>query len=169
MKVISLLLITIAISLIVMLSVKAGRQYDSQQVTISIDQPEGSTIQHLPPVLSSAQNLPFSEAVRAGDTIYLSGMLGTVPGTRNLAPGGVKGETKQILDNLRKILESNGSGLDRIVKCTVILADIKEWGAMNEVYSTYFEKGKFPARTAFGSSGLLFGARVEIECLAQAK
>lgn len=127
------------------------------------------SIEHLSGALSASQDLPFSEAVRAGDLIFLSGMLGTVPGTRNMVPGGVKGETKQIMDSMRKILENHGSSMDRIVKCTVILADIKEWAEMNEVYATYFQKGKFPARTAFESSGLLFGARVEIECIAAAK
>lgn len=127
------------------------------------------SIEHLSGALSSNQTPPFSEAVRSGDLIFLSGMLGTVPGTRNMVPGGVKGETKQIMDSMRKILETHGSSMDRIVKCTVILADIKEWAEMNEVYATYFRSGKFPARTAFESSGLLFGARVEIECIAAAK
>ncbi|HUE82776.1 MAG TPA: RidA family protein [Pyrinomonadaceae bacterium] len=160
MQMIAVSLATLTLSLTLILSVATPSNNQAGTPT---------TVKHLPGILASSPDLPFSEAVRVGDMLYLSGMLGTVPGTRNLAPGGVKGETKQILDNMRKILEGNGSGLNRVVKCTVILADIKEWPAMNEVYSTYFEKGKFPARTAFESSGLLFGARVEIECLASAK
>lgn len=174
MKFISLLWITLVITLVSMLSVRTSKQPNSQPVPINTATVETSAealpvTEHLAAVLPSAQDLPFSEAVRAGEVIYLSGLLGTIPGTGKLAPGGVKAETKQIMDNMRRILESNNSALNRVVKCTVILADIKEWSAMNEVYATYFEKGRFPARTAFGSSGLLFGARVEIECLALMK
>ncbi len=174
MKFICLLWITLAITLVSMPGVRTSKHPNIEPVPVNTGPVETSAgalpgIEHLPGVLPSAQDLPFSEAVRAGELIYLSGLLGTIPGTGKLAPGGVKAETKQIMDNMRRILESNNSALNRVVKCTVILADIKEWSAMNEVYATYFEKGRFPARTAFGSSGLLFGARVEIECLALTK
>lgn len=174
MKFICLLLITLVITLVSMLGVRAGKLHNSQPEPINTGLAETSTetlpvIEHRPPGPTSAQDLPFSEAVRAGEIIYLSGLLGTIPGTGKLAPGGIRAETKQIMDNMRRILESNNSALNRVVKCTVILADINEWAAMNEVYATYFVKGRFPARTAFGSNGLLFGARVEIECLALTK
>ncbi len=69
------------------------------------------------------------------------------------------------MENIREVLERNGSSMDRIVKCTVMLADIAEWAEMNAVYVTYFPEHR-PARSAFGTSGLALGARVEIECLA---
>ena len=110
---------------------------------------------------------PFSEAVRVGHMLYLSGQLGT--NSSPDAPRGIKAETKQAMDNIRGILERNGSSLDHVVKCTVMLADISERDAMNEVYVTYFAKDRLPARSAFGVSGLVQGARVEIECLATLK
>ena len=109
--------------------------------------------------------LPFSDAVRVGDMLYLSGKIGNIPGTSQLAEGGIAGETRQTLENIKASLEKYGSALDEVVKCTVFLADIAEWGAMNEVYVTYFPTDP-PARSALGSSGLALGARVEIECLA---
>jgi len=109
--------------------------------------------------------LPFSEAVRVGDMLYLSGKIGNIPGTSQLAEGGISGETRQAMENIKAALEKYGSSLDEVVKCTVFLADIAEWAAMNEVYKTYFPVNP-PARSALGSSGLALGARVEIECLA---
>ena len=109
-------------------------------------------------------DLPFSSAVRVDNTLYLSGNVGNLPGTLDLAPGGIAGETKQTLDNIKAVAEQFGSSMDKIVKCTVFLADIAEWGAMNEVYKTYFKNP--PARSALGASGLALNARVEIECIA---
>ncbi len=109
--------------------------------------------------------LPFSDAVRVGDMLYLSGKIGNIPGTAQLAEGGIAGETRQTLENIKAALEKYGSSLDEVVKCTVFLADINEWAAMNEVYKTYFSVNP-PARSALGTSGLALGARVEIECLA---
>ena len=112
-------------------------------------------------------DLPFSSAVRVDNLLFLSGMLGNMPGTINLAEGGIQGETRQTLENIKRVVEQFGSSMDQVVKCTVFLADIAEWGAMNEVYKTYF-KNK-PARSALGSSGLALDARVEIECIAVVK
>ena len=109
--------------------------------------------------------LPFSDAVRVGDMLYLSGKIGNIPGTRQLAEGGIAGETRQAMENIKASLEKYGSSLDEVVKCTVFLADIAEWSAMNAVYVTYFPENP-PARSALGASGLALGARVEIECLA---
>ncbi len=108
--------------------------------------------------------LPFSSAVRVDNMLYMSGNLGNVPGTLDLAPGGIQGETRQTLDNIKAVAEQFGSSMDKVVKCTVFLADISEWGAMNEVYRTYFKNP--PARSALGASGLALNARVEIECIA---
>ena len=109
--------------------------------------------------------LPFSDAVRVGDMLYLSGKIANIPGTRQLAEGGIAGETRQALENIKASLEKYGSSLGEVVKCTVFLADIGEWEAMNEVYVTYFPVDP-PARSALGASGLALGARVEIECFA---
>ncbi len=112
-------------------------------------------------------SLPFSKAVRVGDMLYLSGELGAKPGTMVLVTGGIGPETRQTMDNIKATLEDNGSDMDHVVRCLVMLADIKEWAAMNEVYRTYFKEGHFPARSALGASGLALGARVEIECTAR--
>jgi reactive intermediate/imine deaminase len=111
---------------------------------------------------------PFSEVVRVGDMLYLSGQLG-VNASGALVTGGVKAETKQVMDNIRGILEKNGSGMDHVVKCTVMLLDIAERPAMSEVYVTYFPQERRPARSTFGTTGLALGARVEIECMARVK
>ena len=113
------------------------------------------------------RGLPFSSAVRVGNTLYLSGQIGNVPGTRQLADTGIAGQTRQALENIKAVLASAGSSLDRAVKCTVFLADIKDYGAMNTVYATYFPKDP-PARSTVAGSGLALGARVEIECIATA-
>ncbi|HLE63997.1 MAG TPA: RidA family protein [Pyrinomonadaceae bacterium] len=111
---------------------------------------------------------PFSEAVRVGQILYLSGQLG-VDGSGALVTGGIKAETKQALENIRSILERNSSGMDQVVKCTVMLADIADRGAMSEVYITFFPKDRRPARSTFGTTGLALGAKVEIECMATLK
>ena len=109
--------------------------------------------------------LPFSDAVRVGNMLYLSGKIGNIPGTPQLADGGIAGETRQALENIKASLEKQGSSMSEVVKCTVFLADIGEWAAMNEVYVTYFSVNP-PARSALGTSGLALNARVEIECFA---
>jgi reactive intermediate/imine deaminase len=114
--------------------------------------------------LPGGRSLPFSAAVRVGSMLYLSGQIGTDE-TGRLVSGGIEAETRQTLDNIRGVLEANGSSLDRVVKCTVMLADIGEWEAMNRVYVGYFPR-ILPARSAFGASGLALGARIEIECWA---
>lgn len=110
-------------------------------------------------------NLPFSESVRVDDTIYLSGAIGTRPGTLELVPGGIQAETRQTMEHIRVALQRAGATMDDVVKCTVFLAEMAEWGAMNEVYVTFFPRHR-PARSALGASGLALGARVEIECIA---
>lgn len=109
------------------------------------------------------QTLPFSPAVIVGNIIYLSGQIGSADGA--LVPGGIIPETKQVMENIKKVLEQNGSSMDKIVKCTCMLADIAEWDKMNSEYVKYFPTHK-PARSALGANGLAKGARVEIECIA---
>ena len=110
-------------------------------------------------------SLPFSEAVRVGNMLYISGSIGVKPGTLHLVEGGIVPETRQTLDNIKAVVERNGSSMDNVVKCTVMMADMSEWPRMNEVYVTYFPKNK-PARSALGANGLALNARVEIECIA---
>jgi reactive intermediate/imine deaminase len=107
---------------------------------------------------------PFSPAVRANGFLILSGQVGT-DSTGKVVRGGIQPETRQAMENIRALLAKNGSSMDRVVKCTVFLADMKEWGAMNEVYVTFFDPARRPARSAMGTSGLALDARVEIECL----
>jgi reactive intermediate/imine deaminase len=111
------------------------------------------------------QNLPFSEAVRAGDLLFLSGQIGYDPANGQPVPGGVKAEARQALTLIKDILTRNGASLADVVKCTVFLADIAEWPAFNEVYVEFFKK-PFPARSALATSGLARNARVEVECIA---
>src|SRR5256885_3677132 len=115
----------------------------------------------------TAVGLPFSPAVRVGNMLYLSGQIGNRPGTRELADTGITGQTRQALENIKALLASAGSSLDRAVKCTVFLTDIRDYAAMNTVYATYFPKDP-PARSTVAGSGLALGARVEIECIATA-
>ncbi|UUZ76848.1 RidA family protein [Polaromonas sp. P1(28)-13] len=103
-----------------------------------------------------------------GDTLYLSGQMGTLPGTLTLAPGGMKAEAQQALENIQATLEAHGYCLDHIVKCTVMLADMKDWPAFNEIYKRFFT-APYPARSAFGASGLAMGGQLEIEVIASAK
>lgn len=110
------------------------------------------------------KGLPFSEAVQVENLLFLSGQLG-LDADGKLVPGGIGPETRRTLENIRAVLERRGSSLDRIVKVTVMLADIKEWGEMNVEYTKVFT-GNLPARSAFGTTGLALSARVEIECVA---
>ena len=122
-------------------------------------------VEHHPNPGDPEGKLPFADAVRAGGLLFQSGKIGLVPGTMQLAPGGIQGETRQTLENIKAGFAEHGVGMDRVVKCTVFLADMKEWAAMNEVYVQFFPDAK-PARSALGASGLALGARVEIECIA---
>jgi 2-iminobutanoate/2-iminopropanoate deaminase len=117
---------------------------------------------------AKAANLPFSQAVRAGGMLYLSGCIGNMPGKMELVPGGIEAESRQMMENIAAVLKEAGSGFDRMVKCTVYLADMAEWGTFNKVYVPCFAAGRFPARTAIGAHQLILGARVEMECVAAA-
>lgn len=110
-------------------------------------------------------NLPFSEAVSVDGWLLLAGQIGVEPGGLKLAPGGIKEETLQAMNNIKTVLETHGYSMNDLVKCTVMLADISKWGEFNEVYRTFF-KDHFPARSAMGVNGLALGAQVEVECVA---
>jgi reactive intermediate/imine deaminase len=111
--------------------------------------------------------LPFSSAVRVGDMLYLSGALGNLPGTLELAEGGIECEARQTMENIGAVLRFCGLDFEDVVKCTVMLADMSEWAEFNKVYVTYFAPDRLPARSAFGCSGLALGGRLEVECLAR--
>jgi len=113
-----------------------------------------------------AQRLPFSSAVRAGDTVYLSGALGITPDGK--LGEGMEAQARLAMDNLGAALKSAGLGWGDVAKCTVMLDNMADWPAFNQVYVTYFPDGKYPARSAFGADGLALGALVEVECIAYA-
>ncbi len=126
---------------------------------------EADPIEFLNSGKSLPADLPFSEAVRVGNTLYLSGQIGNVPGTLELVPGGLEKEARQVMENIKRTLETHGYSMTDLVKCTVMLTDMAEWPAFNDIYKTFFE-GRYPARSAFGANGLAIGASVEVECFA---
>ena len=109
--------------------------------------------------------LPFSDGVRIGRLVIMSGMLGIKPHTLELAAGGLEGQTRQTLENLRSVLAAHGLSLRDVVRVQVMLADIADWPRFNEIYREYFSE-PFPARSAFATNGLALGARVEVEAFA---
>jgi 2-iminobutanoate/2-iminopropanoate deaminase len=109
---------------------------------------------------------PFSPAVRVGDTLYLSGMIGARPD--GVLPEAFEEQAKQAMDNLGTVLAMAGRGWADVVHCTVMLNDMADWPAFNRLYVGYFAGHNLPARSAFGTKGLALGAKVEIECQAYA-
>jgi 2-iminobutanoate/2-iminopropanoate deaminase len=129
--------------------------------------PATAQIQRIGEPSLNGQRLPFSTAVRAGDTVYLSGALGIGPDGKLAA--GMAAQAKAAMDNLGAGLKQAGLGWGDVVKCTVMLDDMKDWPAFNQVYVTFFPDKKFPARSAFGADGLALGALLEVECIAYAR
>jgi len=119
-----------------------------------------------PEYFPAGPNAPFSTAVRVGDVLYLSGQIGVGPDGK--LPATFEGQAKQTMENVGAALKARGLGWGDVFKCTVMITDMKNWPAFNQVYVPYFPKGKLPARSAFGSSGLALGAQLELECLAYA-
>lgn len=122
------------------------------------------TVEHIGKPMLGEQRLPFSDAVRVGDTLYLSGAIGITPDGK--LPEGIDAQARQTMDNIGTTLKRQGLGWGDVVKCTVMLDNMADWPAFNKVYVTYFPDGKFPARSAFGADGLALGALVEVECVA---
>lgn len=108
---------------------------------------------------------PYSQAVEAGGTLYISGQVPLVPGTGKIVEGGIQEQTEQVLKNIGAILEAAGYGFENVVKSTCLLADMAYFKAMNEVYASYYPSGQ-PARAAFAVRELPLGVLVEIECIA---
>ena len=111
-------------------------------------------------VVANRANSPFSPVVRVGNLLFVSGQIGV-----DSAAGGIAGETTSTMNRISALLKQAGSSLDRVAKCTIMLADMKEWAAMNNAYNKFFPERR-PARSSFGATGLAQNARVEIECIA---
>lgn len=107
---------------------------------------------------------PFTPAVRVGDMLYLSGQLGTA--ADGSLPPDFDSQARNAMANVAKVAALGGATMDDLVKCTVMLADMKQWPRFNEIYATYFKPGRLPARSAFGTNGLALGGAVELECIA---
>jgi 2-iminobutanoate/2-iminopropanoate deaminase len=123
-------------------------------------------IEHLGPASLRGQPLPFSQAARVGDILYLSGQIGVrEDGT---LPAGMAAQARQTMDNIAGVLRLAGLGWRDVFKCTVMLDEMSDWPAFNQIYVTYFEPGRLPARSAFGADGLALGALLEVECMAYA-
>ena len=118
---------------------------------------------------TKAMNRPFSDAVQVGNILYLSGQIGSTADGKGLVPGGMEAEAKQVMDNIGAVLKAHGRSFDDVFKCTVMLADMRQWGDFNKIYVTYFKPDRLPARSALGANGLALGAAVEVECWAVAK
>jgi 2-iminobutanoate/2-iminopropanoate deaminase len=111
---------------------------------------------------------PYSQAVAAGGFVFCAGQIPLDPRTGKLVEGPIDVQTTRVLENVKAVLEAAGSGLDQVVKTSVFLADLADFGAMNEVYARYFSADPKPARTTIQAAALPAGARVEIEVIAVA-
>jgi 2-iminobutanoate/2-iminopropanoate deaminase len=114
----------------------------------------------LPPL-----NVTYSQAVKIGEMIYVAGQIGADPATGQLVTQEIKGQTERALENLKVILRAAGSSFDKVVKTTIYMVNMEEWGAMNEVYATYFRENP-PAKTTVEVRRLALGALIEIEAIA---
>lgn len=123
-------------------------------------------VEHYGAPALNGQPLPFSNAVRVGEVLYLSGQIGV--GADMRLPQGIEAQTRQTMANIGAILRSAGRGWDDVFHCTVMLDNMADWPAFNRVYVTYFTPGRLPARSALGADGLALGALVEVECQAYA-
>ena len=128
--------------------------------------PPTPAVEYFPAPAINNRPAPFSTAVRVGDVLYLSGSIGITPDGK--LPDTFEGQAKQTMENIGAALKARGLGWGDVFKCTVFIADMKNWPAFNTVYVPYFQPGKLPARSAVGVSGLALGAQLELECLAYA-
>jgi len=135
-------------------------------IILSCNNPSKEITFH-PSHLEQKKNAPFSDVVETNDFLFLAGQIGFDYAKNELASGGVQAETKQAIENIKAVLAHHGQSLDDVVKCTVILSDINNFSAFNEIYTQYFTKK--PARTTFAAAGLARNSKVEIEVLAVKK
>ena len=137
-------------------------------IAVDVDETRlGPYVSHFGGMAVGGTELPFSKAVMAGGTIYLSGELGIDPETNALVPGGTGAETTQIFANMERTLKTFDADLSNIVKCTVFLGDMADYAEMNAAYKAALPNPK-PARATVGVSGLAVGANLEIDCIAVA-
>jgi 2-iminobutanoate/2-iminopropanoate deaminase len=108
---------------------------------------------------------PYSQGIAAGGFVFCSGQIPIDPATGKIVEGGIEEQTRRVIKNLAAVLEAAGSSLDRVVKCTVMIADLNDFAAMNKIYAEYF-KTPAPARATFEVSSLAMNARIEIDCIA---
>src|SRR5438309_2671087 len=128
--------------------------------------PERPPVEYFARPALNGQPAPFSDAVRVGHVLYLSGQIGIGPDGK--LPDGIDAQTRQAMDNMGSVLKRAGLNYGDVFHCTAFLSDMKNWPAFNKVYVPYFPAGKLPARSAFGANGLALGALLEIECQAYA-
>ena len=126
----------------------------------------GSKTKYYQSEATKTLGLPFSDVVQVGDLFFLSGQIGALPGTLTMAGETMELQARQAMDNIGAILKERDLNFDNVVKCTVMMKDMSQWGAFNAVYVTYFKPDRFPARSAFGANDLAIGALLEIECIA---
>ena len=122
--------------------------------------------QYFPAPALQGRPAPFSDAVRVGDILFLSGQIGITPDGK--LPDTFDGQARQTMENIDGTLKARGLGWGDVFKCTVFIADMKNWPAFNAVYVPYFPAGRLPARSAVGANGLALGAMIELECMANA-
>lgn len=122
-------------------------------------------VEHFPAPAIGTQPAPYASAVRVGDMLYLSGQTGDVDGELK---AGFEAQARQSMENIGAVLQERGLSYADLVKCTVMLADMKNWPVFNSIYVPYFQPGRLPARSAIGANGLAQGALVEVECWAYA-
>jgi reactive intermediate/imine deaminase len=125
-------------------------------------------IEHLKSNTVLPDTVPFSDGVRLGNLVILSGQIGNKPGTLELVQGGISAEARQVLENVRAVLAAHGLTLRDVVRVQVMLADMADWPRFNDIYCEFFSP-PWPARSAFGAHGLALGARVEVEVFVAAK
>ncbi len=130
-------------------------------------QVQSNTIDFIQSNIERRQTAPFSEAVRIGDILFLTGQVGFNNDSLKIASGGIKAEATQALENIKAVLEANGSDLEHVAKCTVILTDRSDFAEFNEVFRSYFPEKK-PARTTFVAD-LVIDAKIEIDVIAAVK
>ena len=134
---------------------------------VSCTTTQKSEIEFLESKIERRKKAPYSDAVRVGDLIFLTGQVGFNNDSLKIAQGGIKAETTQALENIKEVLKANGSDMEHVVKCTVILTDMNDFAAFNEVFRQYFPKNK-PARTTFVAN-LVIDAKIEIDVTAVIK
>lgn len=139
----------------------------STPLFFSCQQQSSSPLKYITSKHESRKNVPFSDAVQVGNLLFLTGQIGKDHISGKIVEGGIEAETRQVLNNIKEVLEANDSDMNHVVKCTVILSNIDDFSAMNSIYRTFFTDN-LPARTTFAAN-LVPGANIEIEAVAVKK